>query len=217
MPSVRVVFRPVDRWPGEPNRTRKASPFKAGWADTIDLLDRELWHLGAREVVLQLALREQDIRRDGYPKSNARPSHPGAVVAFDSRHGPLKYATDTFDDWQANIRAIALGLEALRKVDRYGITKRGEQYTGWRALPGRSAEPVMTVEAAASFVWRASSIPLNTASDILDSPESYRRAHRSAAALLHPDAGGSVEAFQRLQEAKRALDLHHSRGEVERG
>jgi hypothetical protein len=34
-----------------------------------------------------------------------------------------------------NARAIALGLEALRKVDRYRITKRGEQYTGWSALP----------------------------------------------------------------------------------
>lgn len=37
-------------------------------------------------------------------------------------------------DWQINLRAIALGLEALRKLDRYGITSRGEQYTGWRAI-----------------------------------------------------------------------------------
>ena len=54
------------------------------------------------------------------------------MVAFESKHGPLKYATDVFDHWHANLRAIALGLEALRKVERYGITQRGEQYTGFR-------------------------------------------------------------------------------------
>ena len=60
------------------------------------------------------------------------PKGPAVIIAFESKHGPLKYATDVFDHWHANLRAIALGLEALRKVERYGITQRGEQYTGFR-------------------------------------------------------------------------------------
>jgi len=37
------------------------------------------------------------------------------------------------EDWRHNVRSIALGLEALRAVDRYGISRRGEQYAGFRA------------------------------------------------------------------------------------
>ncbi len=52
----------------------------------------------------------------------------------------LVYATDACEFWQHNVRSIALGLEALRAVDRYGISRRGEQYAGFRAAltPGRS-------------------------------------------------------------------------------
>src|SRR5947208_1880483 len=82
----------------------------------------------------QFAVTESDIRLDGRPRARAVASHPGVVLAFDSRHGPLKYAVDTFDRWQDNLRAIALGLEHLRAVDRYGVTRRGEQYTGWRQI-----------------------------------------------------------------------------------
>src|SRR5690606_5164123 len=96
---------------------------------------------------------EDDIRLDGLPRANARPGHQGVVLAFDSKYGPLKYATDTFDRWQDNLRAIALGLESLRRVDRYGITKRGEQYTGWRQLPaGGESEPPMGAAAARAFI-----------------------------------------------------------------
>lgn len=132
------TFRPITTWPGELTRSRRRSPFGASHGQTLRLLRTELAHIVARRsapVVIQLALREQDIRQDGLPRANARqPEHPGVILAFDSRYGPLRYATDVFTDWQANLRAIALGLESLRRVDRYGITKRGEQYAGWRAL-----------------------------------------------------------------------------------
>jgi hypothetical protein len=129
MSAPSLTFRPIDVWPGELTRERRRSPFGSDYASTLDLLGREMAHLRARDAVLMLALQESDLRRDGMPRSGARPAHPGVIVAFDSKHGPLKYATDVFTDWQSNLRAVALGLESLRRVDRYGITKRGEQYT----------------------------------------------------------------------------------------
>lgn len=45
-----------------------------------------------------------------------------------------QFAVDTFVHWQDNLRAIALGMEALRKVARYGIVKGNEQYSGWKQL-----------------------------------------------------------------------------------
>lgn len=211
---MEINYRPIDRWPGEHTRERKTSPFRGpggketSFAETLDLLDRELWHLGARNVVFQIALQEQDFRLNGEPRANAKASHPGVILAFDSKYGPLKYATDTFTTFQANVRAIALGLEALRKVDRYGITKRGEQYTGWKALPA-STRPAMTTEQAAAFVERFSNY---CARDILFAAEWALDAYRSAAKKLHPDVGGSTEDFQLLQEAKRVLHAHHNGG-----
>lgn len=136
---MNVRCRPISSFPAEFHAMPTfSSPFRTGWSGTLRLLERELDKLGAHEVVIELALTETEIRLDGRPRAGARPSHPGVVISFDSNHGPLRYGTDAFPDWQANVRAVALGLEALRKVERYGIGRRGEQYQGWRQLEAGS-------------------------------------------------------------------------------
>lgn len=211
-----VTFRPIDRWPGDPTPNRERSRFKAGWGATLEQLQKELAHLGAESVVVMLALTEDDIRLDGWPRANARPSHPGVVLAFESReYGPLMYPCDTFTTWQDNLRAIALALEALRKVDRYGVTKRGEQYTGWKALPGGGGtSSTMTAHAAASVIEdMADRGGFNTlAAEIVRDRSTYIEALRPAARGSHPDTGGSTEAFQLFQTAKAVLDAHHGAG-----
>lgn len=87
--------------------------------------------LGAEAVVVKLALTERDIRRDGWPRRDARPAHPGVIIEFDSRHGWLRYYDDQYTTWQDNLRALALSLEALRALGRWGAL-RGEQYVGSR-------------------------------------------------------------------------------------
>lgn len=209
--ALDATFRPIDTWPGERTRNRRRSPFKASWGSTLKLLKRELNQLRAKHIVIQVALTEDQIRLDGYPRASARASHPGVVLAFESRFGPLKYAVDTFTSWEDNIRAIALALEALRKVDRYGVTKRGEQYTGWRALPpegGTSA--TFTTDAAAAFMAAASANGTTTPT-LLREHEAVRKAYIAAAQTLHPDRGGSTREFQQLQIAKQVLEKHHGR------
>lgn len=131
---MKIRCRPITSFPAEFQRRRQSSQFSAGWTSTMNLLERELGRLGARDAVIELAVAEGELRIDGWPYADARPTHPGVIISFDSKHGPLRYGTDTFPHWQENVRAIALGLEALRKFDRYGIGKRGEQYQGWRQL-----------------------------------------------------------------------------------
>lgn len=208
LPGVR--FRPIERWPGRLLRwsQRRRSQVSASWPKTIALLNRELSHLGAKQVVLQVAMTERDIRLDGYPRANARAEHPGVILAFDSIHGPLQYAVDTFDHWQDNIRAIALALEALRAVDRYGVTRHGEQYRGWKAIEA-PANGKMTVEQAARFIAEQADSPLAWPEVVADTGGRARRdAYRRAAAKLHPDAGGPPDLFIQLQQAKRVLDQH---------
>jgi hypothetical protein len=82
------------------------------------------------------------ITRHGSARAAEKATHPDAggtpadFVAVQAATDPtrrLVYATDACDFWQHNVRSIALGLEALRAVDRYGISRRGEQYAGYRA------------------------------------------------------------------------------------
>lgn len=179
---------------------RSRGTFKATWTSTLRLLETELLHLDARNVVIQADFAEHDIRIDGLPKANARqPSHPGIRIAFDSTHGPLTYSTDTHEFWQHNVRAIALGLQALRAVDRYGVTKRGEQYRGWSQLPAGngSAPSGMTRGDAVVLVQKWSG------GEAVDS-----RSFRFARAAAHPDRNdGDSAAFHQLEQAGRLLGL----------
>lgn len=132
------TFRAVPIWPYPRTIGRRSRwTFKAPWSDTLRLLQHEILNLNGREAIIGAGFQEGDLRRDGLPRSDARePSHPGVEVSFYSgMHGKrLIYATDVCEDWRHNVRSIALGLGALRAVDRYGITRRGEQYAGFMAL-----------------------------------------------------------------------------------
>jgi hypothetical protein len=142
--SLRVVsgwpdnlrLRPITTWPGERSRSRTYSPFQSNLSSTLGLLDRELRALRATDVWLEVAMTEGDFRQDGRPRPTPGPSHPASSSRSlaDARQGAALRHRPVLE-WQDNLRAIALGLEALRKVERYGIANRGEQYAGWAAAP----------------------------------------------------------------------------------
>ena len=198
---MNYTFRPIDNWPRQKNKRPKCSPFRSRYSDTIELLEKELRLIVARRIVIQIDVPESQIRHDGLPYANARPVFQGVILSFESKHGPLRYLTDSFNDWQDNLRAIALGLEALRKVDRYGITKRGEQYKGWKQLPA-GTDAIIDVHDAAEFISKHSGF---TPLDILTNEELCKRAYREAALVLHPDKGGDKNMFLLLQKAKQLL------------
>lgn len=212
-----VQFETITLWPGVLTKQRIRSQFTAPWTRTTWLLDRELEHLNAKQIVCEMAISFTDLRNDGKIRAGARPEHPGVILSFETKHGPLRMACDRFDDWQDNVRAIALGLEALRKIDRYGITQHGEQYTGWKALPAGIMMPEhqTSLEEAAAFLIEYGEVetyngPTVDASVLLDGPNAKQIAndyYRRAAKRLHPDVNGSVGMFLRLQEAAKVLGL----------
>jgi hypothetical protein len=165
--------------------------------------------------VVQIDLRESDIRLDGMPRANATPTDPAVIISFKSKHGPLRYFCDQFTDWHDNVRAIALGLEALRKVERYGITHRGEQYAGWKALPPSSGTIEGAVfqfsnwKEAANYILKTAGLDANGSNlaDIARSDKKYRDdLFRRAAQKAHPDKGGNRETWDNLVEARRVLE-----------
>jgi len=200
--NSRIITRPLEPWLDPPTRNRPRSPFSAAWSDTLDLLSREAAMLGATLVVLQIDITEQDLRRDGLIRANTRVAFPGVRISFKARTGPLQFATDAYPHWRDNVRAIALGLEALRKVDRYGITRKDEQYRGFQALPPAKRVRMSRDEAAALL---AAGQPDVGAVDLLRDPDAVRRAYRAAAKLHHSDVGGNDALFAKVNEARDVL------------
>jgi hypothetical protein len=179
------------------------------------ILERELAALRAKHVVLEVDFRERDLRLDGQLRADARCLSPAVRLAFESKHGPLTYATDHFhrptwggqhfpmSDWQYNVRAIALSLESLRRVDRYGVTRRGEQYAGWKALPPGLAmgSSHMTTDEAWTVLRKAAETDPN---EYVEPPALFRRARAAA----HPDRNnGDRTVWDQVEHAAKVLGL----------
>ena len=185
-----VTVRPIHDF-GPENEFRRYSPFRAPFRDTIAKLSQELRALGAERIVLGLGLTEGQIRTDGLPRADARTNDPRVQLAFvsiDHYGAPMQFNVDAFNDWRDNLRALALGLESLRRVDRYGITRNGEQYRGWKQLPS-------STDSADAIVTRAQ------AEELL----AHYGGFTAAVKATHPDAGGDETEFRKVMRAKEIL------------
>jgi hypothetical protein len=184
---IDACFVAVDQWPGVPTPSwkRKHAPFRAAYASTLDLLETELKHLKATDILIQAHLKREDIRNDGWPRSAARPSQPGVIVTFMGSSGQMSFPCDRFNGWEDNLRAIALSLQALRMVDRYGVTRNNEQYRGFAALPPAGDS---RARAVAFLSQQTGWAEKQVRGDL-------QGAYRLAAKAVHPDMGGNPEAF----------------------
>ncbi|MCT7361335.1 molecular chaperone DnaJ [Mycolicibacterium llatzerense] len=120
------------------------------------------------------------------------------VLHIESSKGPLSYPCDKFTRWQDNLRAIALGLEALRKISRYGITPGDEQYAGWRAIPQQASGPAFTVTSAEAYLRSVAGEADEPSLGLETRAQVYRRARRNT----HPDRnGGDQSQWDRVEAA----------------
>lgn len=127
------------------------------------------------------------------PYKDRDPDDPGVVVYFERDGQQFAVPCDRWDNLRDNARAIALYLDAKRALDRYGVeTVRSEFDT--QALP----EPDDAV---------AADPPPHEVLDVApDAPEAIvQGAFRAKVNEVHPDKGGSQEAFERVQRAREAL------------
>lgn len=212
-----MAVGPIREWPGQltASVSRRSSPFTRNvreegkqwtqkravpFTDTLALLDRELEFLGADDTELLLAIPPQKFRLDGKPYADAKAEHPGVILSFRTNLGALSYPCDTFTTWQDNLRAIALALEALRKVDRYGVTKHGEQYRGFMAIEAPNAMPAGFTSTLAAERFIMGLLPDADLDGM--GPAAVMRAAKRAA---HPDTGGDAAIFQRVILAEQCL------------
>lgn len=220
MTDVTITFRPLANRPAawdQRDKARQRSQFESAYSDTVKLLKDELRRIDATEAWLQIELSDaaRGVRNDGQLRADARATHPGVILTVQAKKlGTLVFAVDEFvaghrskgDDWQQNVRAIALGLQHLRTLRRYGMAPSGEQYAGFREL-GAGTEmgggSRMTSYQVAAFLCTAAGWPDGTLDP--DDPAAVRKAYRDASMRHHPDQGGNPSMMAYVINARDDL------------
>lgn len=209
---MKIVWRSLNEWPAhrKPTTGRAGDTFRASLGETMDKLDAELRRIRATDVVVEIDVSDRDLKATGEPMARASVRRtPGVVLHYKDKEGrAVTMPADRYRTWQANVRALALTLEALRAVDRHGATSSGEQYRGWTALPAITT-PTMTTDKAARTIVSFAGANFSE-SRVLASVDEARRALQHAFAKTHPDRHmGDVRDFQLLGECKRIMQAHH--------
>lgn len=176
-------------WPFGYKRTkfRKQSIFKQSQLDKIQILLRaELGRMSATNVIISSNI---PLRRDGglYSEYLAKKmEEPGIAVYFKHKEQDVVICCDQYEYPWENMYALAKGIEALRSMNRWGVSEFMERaFTGFKALPERAEQAwydVLGIERMAN------------ASQIKD-------AYRKMVQVHHPDAGGTTEMFNRINSA----------------
>lgn len=212
--EVDLIIKPLlSGWPEQDKYAEYLrSPFKVSAFKTLPMLKAELAHLEARDVVIYTSHERHMLRQDGWVRSDRAPRDPGVILTFkkqldDGRWEELRFPCRTFELWEDNLRAITLALEALRKVDRYGVTS-GAQYTGYRALPPAAlGSQEQTPEQAAEFIASSAEVdPVSYSGLMLEDLALAEHLYKRASKRLHPDVeGGSSDAFAKLENSISVL------------
>ena len=212
----RIKVTQWSQWSGPETSPREAARFKATFDRTIRMLEYELERIDVTDAEVALGLDGRFFRRDGWPMTKSD-GHPGVVVTYTHPgKGVVRVATDRFYEWTDNLRGIAMTLEALRMMERYGTTGNGRQYEGFRALPA-STEATMDVHEAAVIIQANSQLKYPP-ERLLEVRELAELGVRAALFKAHPDQNldkpklSVEENFHRVERARKALSAHHGGG-----
>lgn len=172
---MRATWSALQVWP-YPSSTPATVPFRSDWDSSLRKLEQEIELLEGDDVMIGVVTDPSNVGLSGQLKNRGAVKHPGVEVSFDAGGRRVAFHTDAYKTLTHNLRAVAMGLEALRAVNRYGITESGEQYAGFAQITagGPSVDRGRALVTAAGGVRQA------------------QRKH-------HPDHGGQASDFADVQ------------------
>lgn len=178
-------------WTRTPPSKRRTGHFKdhrswIGIPAAVTRLQRELDRLGAADLTLSSNLRP---RLDGGVVANqGEPVDPGAAVYFRFKGRATVFACDTYRRLANNIAAIAAHVDALRRIDRYGVGSIEQALAGYRALPADTAAD-----------WRA---VFGFPAHVNVTEDQLQTKYRERAYVAHPDRGGTDDMMAHVNRAR---------------
>lgn len=167
-------------------------------ADGAGRIAAELKTMGVRDGQWLISS-NLELRNDGMPRSSQRmPEDPGIAVYWTRKGKQQVMAIDQYDRVADNLAAVAATLSAMRAIERHGGAEvLDRSFEGFMALPAPDAfDP-----------WAVLGLKHGA------SREEIEAQFRALSKKHHPDApGGSTEAFQRLERARREGLKRHGTG-----
>lgn len=185
------------QWPDGYKRTnhRINSRFKTSMDAAQRFLWAEIGRLGGTGLVISTNI---PVRQDGGLYSDwmrRKIDDPGVAIYFKYKGKQTSMCCDQYFTVWENIYALGKGIEALRGMDRWGVSEFLDRaFTGFTALPGA---------VIMDDIWQTLELGKKPATiDILQ----YQ--YRALAKTRHPDAGGTHEQMTRLNDAyQKALSF----------
>lgn len=181
-------------WPIGYKRTdkhrRKDSRFQQTPEAAQTFLRTEVSRLPGKNLIVSTNI---PLRKDGYLYADMMKSKiddPGAAIYFEYKAKQISMCCDQYERPWENIYALGKGIESLRGMDRWGVSDFLERaFTGFAALP-----EVITLNQKS--IWQILGLNEKPGSAII-----VHQAYKQQSKKVHPDTGGSVEAFHELQVA----------------
>lgn len=169
------------QWPGGWPRTETARREQAQFRTTLPAalanLKKQIGMMGGKAVVLS----------SNVTLGQERPADCGVVAYFVWNGKPLAVPCDRWLKVEHNIQAIALTIEAMRGMERWGAKHMIEaMFTGFKALPSGPSQRHWTEVLGVSPG---------------ESIENISTAYRALAKKCHPDVGGDRQLWDELEAA----------------
>ncbi len=187
------------QWPDGYKRTKSrfSSKFKTTMDTAQNFLRAEIKRLGSSGLIVSTNL---PVRQDGLLYADwmrRKIDDPGVAIYFKYQGKQVSMCCDQYHTIWENIYALGKGIEAIRGLERWGVSEFLE-----RAFYGFSALPPVAEE---NDIWLI--LGLNVKPDAV---EAVKEAYRAKSKIYHPDVpGGSQELFVKLNNAyNRALTFY---------
>lgn len=192
----RTPARKRSRWP------HKGLTFGAARDSIFDEFDSTSRTTAQRITGVVISTNLETYERGGrhYAYANQpTPDDPGVAVYFMLGGKPRVLCCDAWKSVEANMRAIAITVRDLRRIQKRGVSDfLPRAYSGFetKQLPDEAGPD------AGGAWWQV----LGVSPDA--SEEEIHRAYRQRAKETHPDTGGSHEDFHRVTEAFNEAIFH---------
>jgi hypothetical protein len=149
-------------------------------------LHKEVERLNGTGLVVSTNLR---VKIDGMlyaADMNKKIEDPGVAVYFKYKGKDTSMCCDQYERVWENIYALAKSIEALRSIERWGVSDfLNKAFTGFTALPSPELSNWWTVLGIMPFA----------------SLDQIKQAYKDKAKMHHPDTGGDVNEFHKIQRA----------------